>query len=246
MKFLIGRLFRGEGGSGFSLGESALEFGLGGAHFGGVDNGDGAGGDNWSGSNWDVSSGDPESVDGVGNVVDALEETVGIDVAVRTAGDTVWGVDFLLGGVDVLVAVVEGSELVLAVVLDGGGGGDDWDGSGGGKSQGSGDSDGSSLNLVDEGGSLNLGEERSGNCADEVRARGLGQVWGVGDEEGSLVGGDHSEGGGCGQECWAFWEGDGLKRCQRNSVVGLDGRGQNGFQDSTKYDLQFEFLFFLL
>jgi len=82
MKFLIVGLFRGKCGGGFSLGKSPLEFSLGGAHFGGVDNGNGAGRDDWSRSNWDVGTGNPESVDGVGDVVDTLEKTVGIDVAV--------------------------------------------------------------------------------------------------------------------------------------------------------------------
>jgi hypothetical protein len=70
-------------------------------------------------------------------------------------------VDLLLGGVDILVAVVEGSELILAVVLDGSGGGDNWDGSRSGKSQGGGDSDGSSLEMVSNWSSNGLDEVRS-------------------------------------------------------------------------------------
>jgi hypothetical protein len=59
-----------------------MEFSLGSTHFRGIDNGDWTCGDEWSGSNWDVGSGNPESVDGVGNVVDSLEEAVGIHIAV--------------------------------------------------------------------------------------------------------------------------------------------------------------------
>jgi hypothetical protein len=201
----------GNSGSGFSFGESALEFGTSGSHFGGIHNDGRSSGENSGGSNWDVGSGHPEPVDGVSDVVNALEKSVGIDVAVRSAGDTVGGVGLLLGGVDVLVSVVEGSEFVLAVVLDGGRADDGESGDGGGKCQGSGNWE-----------SLNLRNEWTGDGADELGSGGLDKLgdwcW-LGQEK---LGGDsvcdNPEGGGCCQNCWAFWDGDGLKGGQWNSI----------------------------
>ena len=57
---------------------------------------------------------------------------------------------------------------------------------------------------------------------------------GTGLDEGSLnsmenrlsnerMAGDNPDGGGCGQNGWALWDGDGLDWCQWNSVAGLNG-----------------------
>ena len=84
------------------LSKSLGEFGLGSSNFGCVLNCERSGWENGAWADWDVSSCDSEAVDGVGDVVDTLEETVGVDVAVRSAGNTIGSVDLLLGRVDVL------------------------------------------------------------------------------------------------------------------------------------------------
>jgi len=239
----FGRLGSG-GGSSLSGSESLLELSLGSGNFGSVFNWGRAdwkdsGGGTWG--NWDVGSGNPESVDGVGDVVDALDETVGVDVAVRTAGDAVGGVDLLLGRVAVDVAVVEGAELILAVVLDGGGRSDDWDRGRGGNSEGSGDlngggnSQGRDLRGSDSQGS-GLGgsnEVVSGDGLDEGRLNSLED--GLGNEG---VAGYDPDGGRGGQDGRALGDCDGLNWCQGNSVAGLNGRAADGFQNDTENDLK--------
>jgi hypothetical protein len=107
--FLIGRLFGGSSGGSLSLGKDLLELGLGGSDLGGIDHWGGSFGEGGNGNTWrdgDVSSGNPEPVDGVGDVVNALDKTVGVDITVGTTSDTVGCVDLFLGGVAVLVSML--------------------------------------------------------------------------------------------------------------------------------------------
>jgi hypothetical protein len=216
---------------GFGFGESALEFGSGGRNFWSVNNDGRSNGENVGRSNRDVSSSNPESVDGVSDVVDALEESVGIDVAVGTASDTVRGVDLLLGRVDVLVAVVEGAEFVLAVVLNA-----------------CGADDGESVDWGCDGEGccnwkrccLNLGNEGSGDGSDELRSGGLDKMgdwcWLGNEKLGWDSVGDDPDGCGGGQKCWSFGEVDGFNRCKWNSIPWINGRCRAGYQEGTQDD----------
>jgi len=56
---------------------------------GGGNQGSNLGGSECSGADWEVGASNSESVDWVGNIVDGLEETVGIDVLVGPSGHTV-------------------------------------------------------------------------------------------------------------------------------------------------------------
>ena len=58
---------------------------------------------------------------GVRDVVDSLDETVGVHIAVTPSGDTVGGLHFLLDRVRVAVTVVVLADVVLCVVLGVGG-----------------------------------------------------------------------------------------------------------------------------
>jgi len=89
----------------------------------GGDGGGGVGGGDGSGRDGQVGGGDAESVDGVGDVVDGLEEAVGVDVRVSTTGHTIIGLDLVLGRRAAGVAVRELSQLILSVVLVAAGGG---------------------------------------------------------------------------------------------------------------------------
>lgn len=73
---------------------------------------------------WD-SSGDPES-SLVGDVVDCLDESVGVDVVVVAAHDAVGALLLLTGGAGLRVSELVGSKLILAVVLSQDGDRDDF------------------------------------------------------------------------------------------------------------------------
>lgn len=122
----------GEASLGLSVGGEVS--GLGDGDIGGVgqvdvlgnggDEGGGVGGGDGGGRDGQVGGGDAEAVDGVGDVVDGLQEAVGVDVRVSTTGHTIIGLDLVLGRWAAGVAVRELSQLVLSVVLvaaDGGG-----------------------------------------------------------------------------------------------------------------------------
>ena len=128
--------------------------------------------------------------------------------------------DLLLGGVDVLISVVEGSEFILSVVLDCGGRSDNWDGGGYGKwsLNWGGNSEGSSLNWCSNGEVSSLVDNRSSNGLDEwsmdsLDGCGLGKEW---------VACNDPDVGGCCEESRSFGDGDGLNWCEGNSVVGID------------------------
>merc|ERR1712227_23671 len=70
-------------------------------------------------SNWEVGAGDLESVDGVGNIVDGLEQTVGVNVLVGAGGHSI-GVSCLSTGQWTSgVSKRELSELILSMELGG-------------------------------------------------------------------------------------------------------------------------------
>jgi len=136
---IIGCLEKNSSGGGFSLG---LEVGgLGKLDLRGVldwdwksgdvdwsglsDNGDWS---NWGWSNWKVGGSDSESVDIISNIVYLLDESVGIDVAVSSTGNSIGGLDLRLGAWATSVSVRVLSELILSVVLASGDGWgtDDW------------------------------------------------------------------------------------------------------------------------
>merc|ERR1712088_470300 len=68
--------------------------------------------------NWQVGSLDTEAKT-ISNVVDSLDETVGIGVAVRSSYSTIGVSGFLLGRVDVGITVSEVSEFILRLELAG-------------------------------------------------------------------------------------------------------------------------------
>merc|ERR1712223_842092 len=68
--------------------------------------------------NWQVGSLDTESKT-ISNVVDSLDETVGIGVAVRSSYSTIGVSGFLFGRVDVSISVSEVSEFILRLELAG-------------------------------------------------------------------------------------------------------------------------------
>jgi hypothetical protein len=70
---------------------------------------------------WKVGGGDTES-QGVGNVVDALNDTIGIDVAVGSSDDSIGSLVLSLDAVLVGIAVLVLAKLILGVELVGGGG----------------------------------------------------------------------------------------------------------------------------
>jgi len=127
------------GGGGGSV-ESSLELGLGGGDLSSVldvlclaldalkHGGDkrsdlrGSGG---GGAHGEVGGGHSEAVHGVGNIVDSLEEAVGVNVLVTTGGHTIGVPGLSLGGGAPGVTEGELAELVLGVELCGGGGGGD-------------------------------------------------------------------------------------------------------------------------
>jgi hypothetical protein len=95
----------------------------------------------------EVGRSDAESVDGIGDIGGVLYDAVSVNVRVATAGDSVEGLDLVLGGWATGITVAVLSELVLAVVLAGddsrGGYGDgSGHGDGGGYGDGSGHCDG--------------------------------------------------------------------------------------------------------
>jgi hypothetical protein len=106
-------------------------FDLGGLDLRGVSNLNGVSGivdwtsgqSNWSwGGSWangQVGGSDAESVDGVRNVLDLLDDSVGINVRVSSAGDAIGGSHFGLGRWTTGVAVRVLSELILGMVLGG-------------------------------------------------------------------------------------------------------------------------------
>ena len=66
---------------------------------------------------WDVGSSDSEPVDIVSSVVDGLDDIVGVNVLITSSGHTESVLGFRPGGVDVLVAEAELSQLVLRNIL---------------------------------------------------------------------------------------------------------------------------------
>ncbi len=112
------------GGLSLSLSKNLLEFSLGSCNLLGILN--------WSGSNkvedglWELSrlgngqvGGSNTEAEVVSNVVHSLEETVGIDVAVRSGNTAVGISNLVLGRVDVGVTVVDVSKLISRVELGG-------------------------------------------------------------------------------------------------------------------------------
>jgi hypothetical protein len=95
----LSSLLRGSGGGSGSSIISSSEFSLSSSNLSGIFNSDGKGKvENGSGKGFDsgggtgdgkVGSGNSESVDGVGDVVDSLEETVGVNVLVGAGGHSV-------------------------------------------------------------------------------------------------------------------------------------------------------------
>ena len=74
-------------GLGGDSGEDGGDEGLG--VEGGGDQGSDLGGGGGSGADWEVGAGNSEPVDRVGNIVDSLEETVGVNVLVGASGHTI-------------------------------------------------------------------------------------------------------------------------------------------------------------
>ena len=120
--------------------------------------------------------------------------------------------DLLLGGVAVGVSVVEGSEFILAVVLDSGGGSNDWDRGRGSNGERSG------VNWGGNGQRSSLMKDWSSNGLDEGCLNSMENRL-----SNERMAGDNPDGGGCGQNGWALGDGDGLDWCQWNSVAGLNG-----------------------
>merc|ERR1719234_1103239 len=73
---------------------------------------------NWSINmvNWEVGRANTESK-GIGNVVDALHNTIRIDIAVSSTDDTVSSLDLLLHGASIVVPKAVLTSIVLGVVL---------------------------------------------------------------------------------------------------------------------------------
>jgi len=160
-----------------------------------------------AGAQRQVGGGHPESVDGVGNVVDGLHDAVGVDVAVSATSDAVPGLGLVLGGGSGVVAVAVLSQLVLSVVLAAG------DGHGplvGGKGR----------RVIVEGGGHGRGVVDGGGHGDGVGHLGGG----VGGQMGDLGGGhfrgvDDGHGGG---------QGGGGHDVDGNGHLGGGVRGQVG------------------
>merc|ERR1719367_2448358 len=67
--------------------------------------------------NWNVSSSNSESIDIISNVVDSLENSIGIHILVTSSGHSKSILSFSLGRVDVLVSKAELSKLILSMEL---------------------------------------------------------------------------------------------------------------------------------
>lgn len=101
--------------------------GLSGGNLSGVDRGDGKGevedgsdkglGYQSGGSDREVGSGNAESVDGVGDVVDSLEETVAVQVLVGSSGHAIGVAGLTTSGWTTSVSKGELTELILSVEL---------------------------------------------------------------------------------------------------------------------------------
>jgi len=102
-------------GLGGDSGEDGGDQGLG--VEGGGDQGSNLGGSEGGGADWEVGAGNSETVDGVGNIVDGLEETVGIDVLVGAGGHTVGIAGLSTSRRAASVSERELSELILSVEL---------------------------------------------------------------------------------------------------------------------------------
>jgi len=78
---------------------------------------------NWSSKSnslrghWDVGSSNSESIGVISNVVDSLENSIGINILVTSSGHSKSILSFSLGGVDVLVSKAELSKLILSMEL---------------------------------------------------------------------------------------------------------------------------------
>jgi len=95
------------------------------------DRGNGEAGSRSSHGYGDVGGSNSESVDIIGNIVDGLQDVVGINILVATTGHAKGVLGLNPGRVDVLVAEAVLTELVLSVELAGGHGGDGNRGNGG-------------------------------------------------------------------------------------------------------------------
>jgi len=72
----------------------------------------------WSSrSDRDVSTSYSEAIDGISNIVDSLENTIGINILVATPGHSKGILSFSLSGVDVLISKAELSKLILSMKL---------------------------------------------------------------------------------------------------------------------------------
>merc|ERR1712012_314623 len=76
------------------------------------------GGSCWSSwGNWDISSSNSESIDIIRDVVDSLENSIGINILVTSSGDTKSILGFSSGRVNILVSKTELSKLILSMEL---------------------------------------------------------------------------------------------------------------------------------
>jgi hypothetical protein len=116
-------------GGGGSFGDGGEVSGLSFGDLGGVYNGDGKGevkdgsdeglGNDGGGSDGKVGAGNAESVDGIGDVVDGLEETVAIEVLVGAGGHAIGVTGLATGRWTTSVSKGELTELILSVELVG-------------------------------------------------------------------------------------------------------------------------------
>merc|ERR1719367_1921484 len=67
--------------------------------------------------NWNVGSSNSESIDIISNVVDSLENSIGIHILVTSSSHSKSILSFSLGRVDVLVSKAELSKLILSMEL---------------------------------------------------------------------------------------------------------------------------------
>lgn len=72
---------------------------------------------NWGWADWEVGGSNTESVDGVSNIVHALDKSVSINVAVSSTNNTIGGLGLLLGRWASSISVGVLAELILSMVL---------------------------------------------------------------------------------------------------------------------------------
>ena len=83
--------------------------------------------DHWSNSssssNWGINmmdrkvGGSNSETQSIGNVVDSLDDAIGINVAVASTSNTISCLNLLFDGVTIIVAVVVLAKVILSVVL---------------------------------------------------------------------------------------------------------------------------------